>query len=107
MRDLHKAVEEEDGNVSNVSPRSYLDLIHHFVALLAEKRTSLSEELVHLYSGIDKLMESERQVADIQKDLQRKSEDLAIQNSKAEEKLKQIMKDQVCMDGAHIQPKST
>merc|ERR1712228_829863 len=46
-----------------VTPRHYLDLIHHFVALFDEKRQQLEDQQKHLNTGLKALAETEEEVA--------------------------------------------
>merc|ERR1712113_1346453 len=59
-----------------VTPRHYLDLIHHFVALFNEKREQLEEQQKHLNTGLKALRETEDEVAKRQVELDAKSKKL-------------------------------
>eukprot|EP01084_Bolivina_argentea_P313592 543062_1 len=74
-----------------VTPRHYLDLIHHFVALFDEKRQQLEDQQKHLNSGLKALKETEEEVARRQVELDAKQKELAIQQKKANETLNQMM----------------
>merc|ERR1712228_473785 len=55
-----------------VTPRHYLDLIHHFVALFDEKRQQLEDQQKHLNTGLKALAETEEEVAQRQVELDAK-----------------------------------
>lgn len=45
-----------------ITPRHYLDFIHHFVKLHNEKRSDLEEQQLHLNVGLNKIAETVEQV---------------------------------------------
>ncbi|KNC52645.1 cytoplasmic dynein [Thecamonas trahens ATCC 50062] len=101
MVSVHQSVAEANvklskrqGRVNYVTPRHYLDFIHHYVGLYNEKRGELEEQQAHLNTGLDKLRETEEQVLELQKSLAVKNTELAAKNEEANAKLKQMVKDQ-------------
>merc|ERR1712130_629092 len=74
-----------------VTPRHYLDLIHHFVALFDEKRQQLEDQQKHLNTGLKALKETEEEVARRQVELDAQSKELAEQQIKAKQTLDQMM----------------
>jgi len=50
------------GHSTAITPRHYLDLIHHFVKLYHEKRSDLEEQQLHLNIGLNKIAETVEQV---------------------------------------------
>lgn len=52
-----------------ITPRHYLDFIHHFVKLHNEKRSDLEEQQLHLNVGLSKIAETVEQVEEMQKSL--------------------------------------
>lgn len=94
---LHKAnarLAKRGGRTMAITPRHYLDFIHHFVKLYSEKRTDLEEQQYHLKVGLNKIAETLQQVEDMQKSLAVKSQELQAKNEAANAKLKQMFKDQ-------------
>ena len=77
-----------------ITPRHFLDFIQHFVKLYNEKRSGLEEEQLHINVGLNKIAETVAQVEEMQKSLAVKSADLDKKNLEANEKLKQMVKDQ-------------
>lgn len=77
-----------------ITPRHFLDFIHHFVKLYGEKRSDLEEQQLHLNVGLNKIAETVEQVEDLQKSLAVKKEELQQKNDAANSKLKQMFKDQ-------------
>ncbi|XP_026482181.1 dynein heavy chain, cytoplasmic isoform X8 [Ctenocephalides felis] len=94
---LHKAnarLAKRGGRTAAITPRHYLDFIHHFVKLYSEKRSDLEEQQLHLNVGLNKIAETVEQVEEMQKSLAVKSQELQAKNDAANAKLKQMMKDQ-------------
>merc|ERR1719320_1275932 len=67
---VHQVVEKVMGflaknmaNATFITPRHYLDIIHHFLKLFSEKKEQLEEQQRHLNSGLSTLRETEEQVA--------------------------------------------
>ena len=74
-----------------VTPRHYLDLIHHFVALFNEKREQLEEQQKHLNTGLKALKETEEEVGRRQIELDAQSKELALQQKAAKETVAKMM----------------
>lgn len=94
---LHKAnarLAKRGGRCMAITPRHYLDFIHHFVKLYLEKRSDLEEQQLHLNVGLNKIAETVEQVSQMQKSLAVKSQELKTKNEAANAKLKQMFKDQ-------------
>ncbi|XP_046600571.1 dynein heavy chain, cytoplasmic isoform X5 [Neodiprion lecontei] len=94
---LHKAntrLAKRGGRTMAITPRHYLDFIHHFVKLYQEKRSDLEEQQLHLNVGLGKIAETVEQVEEMQKSLAVKSQELQAKNEAANAKLKQMVKDQ-------------
>lgn len=94
---LHKAnvrLAKRGGRTMAITPRHYLDFIHHFVKLHNEKRSDLEEQQLHLNVGLNKIAETVEQVEEMQKSLAVKSQELQAKNEAANAKLKQMVKDQ-------------
>ncbi|XP_065362456.1 dynein heavy chain, cytoplasmic-like [Calliphora vicina] len=94
---LHQAnarLAKRGGRTMAVTPRHYLDFIHHFVKLYNEKRSDLEEQQLHLNVGLNKIAETVEQVEEMQKSLAVKKQELQEKNEAANAKLKQMFKDQ-------------
>ena len=94
---LHKCnskIVKRGGHVMAITPRHFLDFIQHFVKLYNEKRSGLEEEQLHINVGLNKIAETVAQVEEMQKSLAVKSAELESKNAEANEKLKQMVKDQ-------------
>ncbi|KAL5291956.1 DYNC1H1 family protein [Megaselia abdita] len=94
---LHQAngrLSKRGGRTMAITPRHYLDFIHHFVKLYSEKRSDLEEQQLHLNVGLNKIAETVEQVEEMQKSLAVKSQELQAKNEAANSKLKQMFKDQ-------------
>eukprot|EP00939_MAST-03C_sp_MAST-3C-sp1_P003513 g3513.t1 len=76
-----------------ISPRDYLDFIHHFVSIFNEKQSDLEEQQLHLNIGLDKIRKTEEQVAKLRVKLESKDKELVAKNKEANEKLKQMLED--------------
>lgn len=74
---LHKAnarLVKRGSRTMAITPRHYLDFIHHFVKLHNEKRSDLEEQQLHLNVGLSKIAETVEQVEEMQKSLAVKSQ---------------------------------
>ncbi|KAF5301350.1 hypothetical protein FQA39_LY10748 [Lamprigera yunnana] len=94
---LHKAngrLIKRGARTMAITPRHYLDFIHHFVKLHNEKRSDLEEQQLHLNVGLNKIAETVEQVEEMQKSLAVKSRELEAKNDAANAKLRQMVKDQ-------------
>ncbi|XP_044265029.1 dynein heavy chain, cytoplasmic isoform X6 [Tribolium madens] len=94
---LHKAnarLAKRGSRTMAITPRHYLDFIHHFVKLYREKRSDLEEQQLHLNVGLSKIAETVEQVEEMQKSLAVKSQELQAKNDAANAKLRQMVKDQ-------------
>lgn len=94
---LHKAnsrLVKRGARTMAITPRHYLDFIHHFVKLYTEKRSDLEEQQLHLNVGLNKIAETVEQVEEMQKSLAVKSQELQAKNEAANAKLKQMFSDQ-------------
>ncbi|XP_041352869.1 LOW QUALITY PROTEIN: cytoplasmic dynein 1 heavy chain 1-like [Gigantopelta aegis] len=87
-------VARRGGRVMAITPRHYLDFIHHFAKLYHEKRSDLEEQQLHLNVGLHKIHETVDQVEELQKSLSIKRIELEEKNAAANAKLKQMVKDQ-------------
>uniref|UniRef100_A0A1I8II96 Dynein heavy chain, cytoplasmic n=1 Tax=Macrostomum lignano TaxID=282301 RepID=A0A1I8II96_9PLAT len=94
---LHQAnqrVAKRGGRVAAITPRHFLDFIHHYVKLTNEKRADLEEQQLHLNKGLTKIRETVEQVEVMQSSLSQKRSELERMNEQANQKLKQMVHDQ-------------
>lgn len=99
--DLHESVAEKNellrktGKKYNyITPRDFLDFIHHFLALLDEKKVESVDNAKHLNVGLVKLKETETQVAELQQSLAVKEVELQEKNKEAEAKMHLMVEQQ-------------
>ncbi|CAI8017799.1 Cytoplasmic dynein 1 heavy chain 1, partial [Geodia barretti] len=94
---LHQAnarLAKRGGATMTLTPRHYLDFISHYVKLYNEKRSDLEEQQLHLNVGLQKIRETVDQVEELQASLSIKKNELEQKNALANQKLKQMVKDQ-------------
>ncbi|EAR94592.2 dynein heavy chain, cytoplasmic protein (macronuclear) [Tetrahymena thermophila SB210] len=77
-----------------ITPRDYLDFIKHFMELLHSKRSSLEDQQLHLNKGLEKLKDTEEQVATMESTLKKKKTELEQKEKEANEKLKLMVSEQ-------------
>jgi len=94
---LHAAVKslQKRGDVTfTVTPRHYLDFIQQYTKMMAEKRSELEEQQVHLNVGLRRINETVQQVDELRKDLAVKKTSLETANKNANLKLQIMIKGQ-------------
>ena len=91
---VNMKIVKRGGHVMSITPRHFLDFIQHFARLYLEKRSGLEEEQLHINVGLNKIAETVAQVEEMQKSLAVKSAELQSKNLEANDKLKQMVKDQ-------------
>eukprot|EP01096_Ripella_sp_DP13-Kostka_P011830 TRINITY_DN484_c0_g1_i1.p1 TRINITY_DN484_c0_g1~~TRINITY_DN484_c0_g1_i1.p1 ORF type:complete len:4631 (+),score=2721.08 TRINITY_DN484_c0_g1_i1:206-14098(+) len=94
IQDANVRLARTQGRQNYVTPRHYLDFISHFVNLVNEKREELEEQQLHLNIGLQKLRDTQEQVATLQASLREKNKELEDKNLLANAKLKQMVDDQ-------------
>jgi dynein heavy chain 1, cytosolic len=77
-----------------LSPRDYLALIQNFVSCLNNRRESVEDEQLHVNAGLDKLRQTQENVAELKSGLGAKTAELRKKESLANEKLQQMVADQ-------------
>jgi dynein heavy chain 1 len=82
------------GRQHYISPRDFLDLILKFVSIEAEKRSNLEDKQTHIRTGLDKLVETQNQVADLRRNLVSKEKILTAKDVEANQKLSQMVEKQ-------------
>lgn len=77
-----------------LSPRDYLALIKNFVACLNNRRAKVEDEQLHVNAGLDKLRQTQENVAELKTGLGTKTAELRQKEALANEKLQQMVADQ-------------
>ncbi len=62
VRTVGEKLGRRTGRRTFVSPRDYLDFVHHFKTLYESKRRELEDQQLHLNIGLDKLEDTQREV---------------------------------------------
>ncbi|KIJ45695.1 hypothetical protein M422DRAFT_778888 [Sphaerobolus stellatus SS14] len=94
MHHFNTRLSRRQGRYNYVTPRHYLDFLHHYVRLFTEKRDELEEQQRHLHVGLDKLRDTVTQVEELRKSLAIKRQQLEAKNAEANEKLRRMVADQ-------------
>ncbi|KAL2166549.1 hypothetical protein VTG60DRAFT_2516 [Thermothelomyces hinnuleus] len=87
---LHK----QQGKVTYLTPRHFLDFVAQYVKLYNEKREDLEEQQRHLNVGLEKLRDTVDKVRDLRASLAEKQKQLEQKNDEANEKLQRMVADQ-------------
>jgi dynein heavy chain 1 len=74
-----------------LSPRDYLALIQNFVACLNDRREKVEDEQLHVNAGLEKLRQTQQNVAELKVGLGAKTGELKDKEAQANEKLKQML----------------
>eukprot|EP00980_Cylindrotheca_fusiformis_P017634 scaffold5529_cov117-Cylindrotheca_fusiformis.AAC.11 len=77
-----------------LSPRDYLTLIQNFVACLNKRREQVEDEQLHVNAGLEKLRQTQENVAELKLSLGVKTRELKEKETLANEKLQQMVADQ-------------
>lgn len=77
-----------------LSPRDYLALIHNFVSCLNDRREKVEDEQLHVNAGLDKLRQTQENVAELKAGLGAKTAELRKKEALANEKLQEMVADQ-------------
>ncbi|PFH31617.1 dynein heavy chain [Besnoitia besnoiti] len=86
---------QRSGKKSNwMTPRDFLDFLHHFVNLVGEKADATGEQQRHLHAGLQTLRVAEEQVAEMRAALTEKEKVLTEKNEEAEKKMGQMVEQQ-------------
>jgi dynein heavy chain 1, cytosolic len=87
---LHK----QQGKVTFLTPRHFLDFVAQYVKLYTEKREDLEEQQRHLNVGLEKLRDTVDKVRDLRVSLAEKKAQLEQKDAEANEKLQRMVADQ-------------
>ncbi|TQS39101.1 hypothetical protein Golomagni_00379 [Golovinomyces magnicellulatus] len=85
---------KQQGRVTYLTPRHFLDFVAQFLKLYEEKREDLEEQQRHLNVGLEKLRNTVDKVRDLRISLAEKSDELKQKKDEANEKLHRILGDQ-------------
>jgi dynein heavy chain 1, cytosolic len=94
VREINSELRQRRGFVTFLTPRHYLDFVHHYVRLYLEKREDLEEQQRHLNVGLEKLNDTVKKVSELRTSLAEKQKQLEQTNSEANAKLQQMVADQ-------------
>ncbi|OAA56942.1 dynein heavy chain [Niveomyces insectorum RCEF 264] len=87
---LHK----QQGRITFLTPRHFLDFVAQYVKLYNEKREDLEEQQRHLNVGLEKLRDTVDKVRDLRASLAEKQAQLERKDAEANEKLQRMVADQ-------------
>ncbi|MDA4132454.1 MAG: hypothetical protein OK454_04925, partial [Thaumarchaeota archaeon] len=85
---------EQQGKVTFLTPRHFLDFVAQYVKLYNEKREDLEEQQRHLNVGLEKLRDTVDKVRDLRVSLAEKKAQLEQKDAEANEKLQRMIADQ-------------
>jgi dynein heavy chain 1 len=85
---------KQQGRVTFLTPRHFLDFVAQYVKLYNEKRESLEDEQRHLNVGLEKLRETVEKVGSLRVSLAEKKGQLERKDAEANEKLQRMVADQ-------------
>lgn len=94
VRDVNQKLMRSGKKYNYITPRDFLDFINHFISLKEVKQAELVELQGHLNRGLDKLKETEEEVAELQKSLTVYKSDLMVQEKAAQAKLVSMLDEQ-------------
>lgn len=77
-----------------LSPRDYLALIQNFVSCINDRREEVEDEQLHVNAGLDKLRQTQENVAELKAGLGAKTAELRDKETLANEKLQEMVADQ-------------
>lgn len=87
-------LQKQQGRVTFLTPRHFLDFVAQYVRLFTEKREDLEEQQRHLNVGLEKLRDTVYQVRDLRSSLAQKKIQLEKKDAEAGEKLQRMIADQ-------------
>ncbi|KAL2754348.1 hypothetical protein ACRALDRAFT_1041995 [Sodiomyces alcalophilus JCM 7366] len=87
-------LQKQQGKVTFLTPRHFLDFVAQYVKLYNEKREDLEEQQRHLNVGLEKLRDTVDKVRDLRASLAEKKAQLEQKDAEANEKLQRMVADQ-------------
>ncbi|EEP80390.1 dynein heavy chain [Uncinocarpus reesii 1704] len=94
LQRFNQRLHKQQGKVTYLTPRHYLDFVAQYVRLFNEKREDLEEQQRHLNVGLEKLRETVDKVRDLRASLAQKKSQLEKKDAEANEKLQRMVADQ-------------
>lgn len=94
IRQFNHRLERQQGRVTYLTPRHFLDFVAQYVRLFGEKREELEEQQRHLNIGLEKLRDTVDKVKDLRASLAQKKTQLELKDTEANEKLQRMVADQ-------------
>lgn len=91
---INQRLAKQQGRVTYLTPRHYLDFVAQYVRLFHEKREDLEEQQRHLNVGLEKLRDTVDKVRDLRASLAEKKTQLEKKDAEANEKLQRMVADQ-------------
>ena len=94
---LHKfnlRLRKQQGKITHLTPRHYLDFVAQCVRLFNEKREDLEDQQRHLNVGLEKLRDTVDKVQDLRASLAQKKMQLENKDAEANEKLQKMVAEQ-------------
>lgn len=87
-------LQKQQGRITFLTPRHFLDFVAQYVKLFNEKREDLEEQQRHLNVGLEKLQDTVEKVRDLRSSLAQKKSQLERKDAEANEKLQRMVADQ-------------
>ncbi|KAF3401369.1 Dynein heavy chain, cytoplasmic [Talaromyces pinophilus] len=94
LQKFNQRLQKQQGRMTFLTPRHYLDFVAQYVKLFNEKREDLEEQQRHLNVGLEKLRDTVDKVRDLRVSLAEKKTQLEAKDAEANEKLQRMVADQ-------------
>ncbi|KAK5628509.1 hypothetical protein RRF57_004225 [Xylaria bambusicola] len=94
LQRFNTKLQKQQGKITFLTPRHFLDFVAQYVKLYNEKREDLEEQQRHLNVGLDKLRDTVEKVRDLRASLAEKKTQLEAKDAEANEKLQRMVADQ-------------
>ncbi|KAK1752146.1 dynein heavy chain, cytoplasmic [Echria macrotheca] len=94
LQRFNEKLVKQQGKVTFLTPRHFLDFVAQYVKLYNEKREDLEEQQRHLNVGLEKLRDTVDKVRDLRVSLAEKKAQLEQKDAEANEKLQRMVADQ-------------
>ena len=94
LQKFNSRLRKQQGKVTYLTPRHFLDFVAQSVRLFNEKREDLEEQQRHLNIGLEKLKDTVNKVRDLRASLAHKKRQLEKKDAEANEKLQKMVADQ-------------
>ena len=94
MHTFNRRLHKQQGRVTYLTPRHFLDFVAQYLKLYGQKREDLEEQQRHLNVGLDKLRDTVEKVRDLRRSLSGKKSQLESKEKEANEKLTKMADEQ-------------